>query len=124
VALGSLVFFLLFHVFTFPWPFYGQHVHVYNNSAYANGTDGGAENPSAVGCDIDNDKWCESMTQVNVWLYYALLVTLIGSSFSNLNITLNTIFSRLVGPRMQGTQQGVLQMWGSVARLVGPLVVG
>jgi len=98
---------------------------VYNNSIYTNVSNfGDATAAGAVGCNIDSDKWCESMTQVNVWLYYSLLVTLIGSSFSNLNITLNTIFSRLVGPRMQGTQQGVLQMWGSVARLVGPLVVG
>jgi hypothetical protein len=59
-----------------------------------------------------------------MWLYYSLIVVLVGASFANLNVTVNTIFSRVIGPRMQGTQQGVMMMHGSAARLVGPMIVG
>lgn len=78
----------------------------------------------AVGCNRDLNEWCDDLTQVNVWNYYLLMTILVGFSFANINVTMNTIFSRVIGPRMQGTQQGILQMVEGVARMMGPLMVG
>uniref|UniRef100_A0A914DM25 Major facilitator superfamily (MFS) profile domain-containing protein n=1 Tax=Acrobeloides nanus TaxID=290746 RepID=A0A914DM25_9BILA len=36
---------------------------------------------------------------------------------------MSTLFSRIIGPRRQGTQQGMLQMSGSVARMAGPILI-
>jgi MFS transporter, ceroid-lipofuscinosis neuronal protein 7 len=60
---------------------------------------------------------------VNVWVYYSAYVLFIGLAFPVLNIAMNTLFSHILGPRRQGTQQGVFQMAGSIARLLGPLAI-
>nr|CDJ92255.1 Protein ZK550.2 [Haemonchus contortus] len=36
---------------------------------------------------------------------------------------MNTVFSTVIGPRSQGTMQGVLLLSGSVARMCGPIFV-
>lgn len=47
----------------------------------------------------------------------------IGSCFPSINITLNTLFSKILGPRRISTHQGLLQTTGAVARLTGPLLI-
>lgn len=56
-------------------------------------------------------------------LFYACYVFIIGCSFANINISLNTLFSKIIGPRRQGTEQGVLQVSGGIARMVGPVTM-
>lgn len=68
--------------------------------------------------------WCTDLKQVNLWVYYFSIVIFIGLSFPNINVTMNTLFSRIIGPRMQGTQQGILEMFGGMGRMFGPLVIG
>lgn len=98
--------------------------------------DAGAE---PVGCDADKFTWCDSLSPVNVWMYYVMYVVIIGkfrSEFTRkkclkfaglalptMNITLTTLFSKILGPRRQGTQQGILQMSGSAARMLGPIAI-
>jgi MFS family permease len=48
-------------------------------------------------------------------------VLIIGLSFANINVSLNTIFSKIIGPRRQGTQQGLLQVSGGIGRMLGPI---
>ncbi|KAI6191947.1 hypothetical protein M3Y97_00283000 [Aphelenchoides bicaudatus] len=76
-----------------------------------------------LGCDADRFSWCYSLKQVNVVLFYLSYVFIIGFAFAMVNITLNTLFSKILGPRRQGTQQGLLQVSGGIARLVGPIVM-
>lgn len=33
------------------------------------------------------------------------------------------MYANVLGPRRQGTQQGILQMCGGTARLAGPIVI-
>ncbi|KAF1751815.1 hypothetical protein GCK72_018369 [Caenorhabditis remanei] len=40
-----------------------------------------------------------------------------------MNITNTTLFSKVVGPRPQGTYQGIYQMAGSFGRMVAPLLM-
>uniref|UniRef100_A0A915D1K5 Major facilitator superfamily (MFS) profile domain-containing protein n=1 Tax=Ditylenchus dipsaci TaxID=166011 RepID=A0A915D1K5_9BILA len=109
VCLVSLVGLLAFHAFTFSWPFCQTNP---SNSS------------QAVGCDFRNYSWCYSLKQVNMFVYFFFYVLIVGIAFPNINVTMNTLFSRIIGPRMQGTQQGLLQMSGGTARMAGPLLVG
>ncbi|KAI1695818.1 major facilitator superfamily domain-containing protein [Ditylenchus destructor] len=107
----SLSGLIIFHLVTYSWPFLPGHVPMFNST---NGQ---------VGCNTDKFTWCEDLRPVNVGLYYATYIIVIGLAFPMQNIALNTLFSKIIGPRWQGTQQGILQVSGSVARLIGPIMV-
>lgn len=83
-----------------------------------------ANSADAVGCNVDVYAWCANLKAVNVFFYYTLEVLSVGIAFPNINVTMNTLFSKIIGPRLQATQQGVLQMSGGTARMLGPLIVG
>uniref|UniRef100_A0A8R1I0T5 Major facilitator superfamily (MFS) profile domain-containing protein n=1 Tax=Caenorhabditis japonica TaxID=281687 RepID=A0A8R1I0T5_CAEJA len=55
--------------------------------------------------------------------YFIGFVLVFGVSFSFMNITVTTLYSKIVGPRPQGTYQGVYQMAGSFGRLIAPLLM-
>uniref|UniRef100_A0A1I7X3P3 ShKT domain-containing protein n=1 Tax=Heterorhabditis bacteriophora TaxID=37862 RepID=A0A1I7X3P3_HETBA len=40
-----------------------------------------------------------------------------------MNIALSTLFSKIIGPRRQGTIQGIFQMSGSSGRMMAPLII-
>ncbi|KHJ91293.1 hypothetical protein OESDEN_08847 [Oesophagostomum dentatum] len=42
-------------------------------------------------------------------------------SFAISNVVLPTLFSKVIGPRRQGTMQGIFQMSGSIARMMAPV---
>jgi hypothetical protein len=67
--------------------------------------------------------WCQTLAPVNVWLYYGAYVVLIGLAFAMLSVALNTLFSSILGPGQQGIEQSLLQVIGSVARLLGPVLM-
>uniref|UniRef100_A0A0K0D3X5 MFS domain-containing protein n=1 Tax=Angiostrongylus cantonensis TaxID=6313 RepID=A0A0K0D3X5_ANGCA len=60
---------------------------------------------------------------VTFWLYGVLYCTLLAAAFPFVTVSMNTLFSKILGPRRQGTMQGIMLMAGSLARVVGPLVV-
>ncbi|KAK6056077.1 hypothetical protein COOONC_06418 [Cooperia oncophora] len=60
---------------------------------------------------------------MNPVLFVASHILIVGVSFSMINVSMNTVFSTLIGPRSQGTLQGVLLLSGSVARMCGPIFV-
>uniref|UniRef100_A0A914CWT7 Major facilitator superfamily (MFS) profile domain-containing protein n=1 Tax=Acrobeloides nanus TaxID=290746 RepID=A0A914CWT7_9BILA len=113
----SLAALILFHLVTYSWPFIPGNVVLHKNTEIYNFTE------QHVGCNMDKFSWCESLRPVNVYVYYVAYIVVIGLAFPTLNITLTTLFSKILGPRRQGTQQGVLQMSGSVARMVGPILI-
>uniref|UniRef100_A0AC35G7R1 Major facilitator superfamily (MFS) profile domain-containing protein n=1 Tax=Panagrolaimus sp. PS1159 TaxID=55785 RepID=A0AC35G7R1_9BILA len=107
----SLIGLLLFHLLTYSWPFIPGNVPLQNSTT----------NVTNFGCNVNKFSWCESLSPVNVYLYYSVYVLIIGVAFPTLNITTTTLFSKILGPRRQGTQQGILQASGSIARIIGPL---
>lgn len=64
--------------------------------------------------------WCETMPPINVWVFFGAF-TLIGVSFPIINIYMNTLYSTILGPRNQGTMQGIIKFSGCAARMVGPI---
>ncbi|KAI1723609.1 major facilitator superfamily domain-containing protein [Ditylenchus destructor] len=119
VCFAALAVLLLFHCLTFSWPFLPDNV-VIDYSTKASNT----SNQTHIGCNIEESPWCDSLKKVNPYWYYLLFIFCIGIAWPNMNVTMNTLFSNIIGPRLQGTQQGILQMSAGVARMVGPILVG
>uniref|UniRef100_A0A7I4YF93 MFS domain-containing protein n=1 Tax=Haemonchus contortus TaxID=6289 RepID=A0A7I4YF93_HAECO len=105
---------LLYHIATFPYPI-GPTL----KWTPANET----KNNEGVGCDPSEYKWCTSTHDVSFWLYAVLYCTLLAACFPIVNVSMNTLFSKILGARRQGTMQGIMLMSGSLARTLGPLLV-
>ncbi|CAD5229941.1 unnamed protein product [Bursaphelenchus okinawaensis] len=110
---------LLFHLVTYAWPFLGGNLETYTQAEYDAALNNGTE---ITGCNTDRFDWCYDTPSQNVYVFYVSFVVFVGFCIPNLNITVNTLFSKILGPRRIGTQQGILQMSGSVARLIGPIL--
>ncbi|CAJ0597730.1 unnamed protein product [Cylicocyclus nassatus] len=103
-----------YHVVTFPYPWGSTLKFTPANQTSDN---------TSVGCDPDNYSWCISVHEVNFWLYAVLYCTLLAACFPIVNVSMNTLFSKILGARRQGTMQGIMLMSGSLARTLGPLLV-
>ncbi|KAL3082806.1 hypothetical protein niasHS_010608 [Heterodera schachtii] len=112
----SFVGLIIFHLITFSWPFLPTPVTTFNETQ-------SQMEPRPVGCNATKFSWCQNLSQVNVWLFYSSYVVCIGLAFPVLNIAMNTLFSHILGPRRQGTQQGFFQISGTFARLIGPVLM-
>lgn len=111
VNIACIFGFLAFHLITYPWGFINATVTIHHQeSEYG-------------GCDASRFSWCESTPHVNFWLYYVTLCFVFESTFAFSNVVLPTLFSKIIGPRRQGTMQGVFQMSGSLARMVQPVII-
>uniref|UniRef100_A0A914NF51 Major facilitator superfamily (MFS) profile domain-containing protein n=1 Tax=Meloidogyne incognita TaxID=6306 RepID=A0A914NF51_MELIC len=127
-VIASLFALLLFHVLTYSYPFLPGHLTTYSSEDYPfNGTDIdddiSNEEIQHVGCDTSKFSWCNSVRSINPFYFYICYILFIGLAFPSLNVSLNTLFSKIIGPRRQGFQQGLLQMAGGAARMVGPVVI-
>lgn len=80
-------------------------------------------NDTRIGCSVEQFGWCVSLRHVPAWLYYPALVIGMGFFSQILGVVLNTLYSLIIGPRPQGTHQGVLMMAAASARLVGPVLI-
>ncbi|KAI6189959.1 hypothetical protein M3Y97_00064600 [Aphelenchoides bicaudatus] len=111
-CIAALAALIVFHVLTFSYPFLPDHVAL---TSELNTTD------DAIGCNAERFEWCYSLTTVPIWLFYGSYSLIIGLSFPLLTLTMNSLFSKILGPRRQGKQQGLLQVSSGVARMAGPL---
>uniref|UniRef100_A0A183C112 MFS domain-containing protein n=1 Tax=Globodera pallida TaxID=36090 RepID=A0A183C112_GLOPA len=114
----SLVVLISFHVLTYSYPFLPGHVQTFRHRDLRNHSI-----PEPVGCDIDKFTWCDTVRPIPPVYFYICYVFCIGLAFPNINVSLNTLFSKVIGPRRQGTQQGLLQMSGGFARMLGPVLI-
>jgi hypothetical protein len=56
-----------------------------------------------VGCNRDRLPWCDRVRPLSPWVFYGAWVVCLGLAFSSINVALNTIFSRVIGPRRQAS---------------------
>lgn len=93
-----------------------QYLVAYNNiTTDANGTE-------IVGCPITQE-WCLYTPQITITQF------LIGYAFTSIGypigVTLmQTIFSKILGPRPQGVWMGLMTGAGCASRVLGPVFVG
>uniref|UniRef100_A0A914VZ74 Major facilitator superfamily (MFS) profile domain-containing protein n=1 Tax=Plectus sambesii TaxID=2011161 RepID=A0A914VZ74_9BILA len=92
----GLVAFFSYHIATLPWPFFSGPLHFQNETA-----------------NITNG--CETS--------YGCYVVLLGIGYPNVASPLGTLYSQILGPRKQGTMQGVFMFTGSLARCLAPVFV-
>ncbi|KAI6173127.1 Major facilitator superfamily domain-containing protein 8 [Aphelenchoides besseyi] len=119
-CLSAVCGLIVFHLITFSWPFLGGSLTTYSQEEYDAAITNGSE---LIGCNVDRFAWCETTKPMNVWVYYVAYVLFIGTCFPSINITLNTIFSKIIGPRRMSAEQGLLMTTGSCARLIAPLLI-
>ncbi|KAK5979913.1 Membrane transporter [Trichostrongylus colubriformis] len=109
-----------FHLITFPWWGLPGSIPYQQEVVSVNGSI--VPNPDPVGCR-PSFEWCATTPPINPVLFVVTYIVIVGTSFSLINVSMNTVFSTLIGPRSQGTMQGVLLLSGSVARMCGPIFV-
>ncbi|KAF8373336.1 hypothetical protein PRIPAC_79765 [Pristionchus pacificus] len=97
----------VFYCITMPWPF----------------LPGNVDCARFIGNGTHNWVWCEMLPPLNQWLYYVAYAAIYGICLPMLNNSLQALYSRVLGQGPQGTMQGVNQAVGSVARILGPLVM-
>ncbi|KAI6208990.1 Major facilitator superfamily domain-containing protein 8 [Aphelenchoides besseyi] len=122
ICVFGLIGFVLFHFVTFSWPFGNGHIQTYSEkdyNLYLNQTD--AEEP--LGCPRDRFDWCTNFTPINVWVYFVSFVFTLGACWAQINVTLSTILSNILGPRKQQNQQSIFYAVGSSARVTGPIFI-
>uniref|UniRef100_A0A0K0F804 MFS domain-containing protein n=1 Tax=Strongyloides venezuelensis TaxID=75913 RepID=A0A0K0F804_STRVS len=107
---------ILFHIITYPYGLY-KNVLIYNSTITS-------FNNTSVGCNILRHSWCNSLTPCNPYLYYITHTIIIGSTYSAVNICLNTLFSKIIGPRRQAFEQGTLNMSKGISQMISPPFIG
>ncbi|CAD5234076.1 unnamed protein product [Bursaphelenchus xylophilus] len=113
-CLLSLVGLIIFHLLTISWPFLPGQIQTFHQSNLTE--------TEQIGCNSARFTWCDTLKPVNVAVFFGSYILIVGTAFPNVNICLNTLFSKIIGPRRQGTQQGWLQVSGALARMFGPVV--
>lgn len=77
---------------------------------------------ATAGCN-PTYKWCATTPAVNVWAYHIMLVLFLGIGMPVLNVNLDIIFSKILGPIRQGTMHGYFLAVGNSINIFGPIVV-
>uniref|UniRef100_A0A0K0EI35 MFS domain-containing protein n=1 Tax=Strongyloides stercoralis TaxID=6248 RepID=A0A0K0EI35_STRER len=110
----------IFHLIIYPYPL------LYNNSTTVTITNTNNINITAlteqIGCNINKFNWCFDLPKIPPSLYFISYAILIGLALPIINANMNTIFSKILGPRFQGTMHGFNQMCGCIAQVIAPLI--
>ncbi|CAD5229690.1 unnamed protein product [Bursaphelenchus okinawaensis] len=116
MCIGGLMLLGLFHIITYSYPFLPGHLKTYDSSDFYNNTE-------PVGCNKDRFSWCDTVNPINMWVLYATYSVCVGIAFPIVNLSVNTLFTQIIGPRRQATLTGIQQSFGNVARVTGPLII-
>nr|CDJ82595.1 Major facilitator superfamily MFS-1 domain containing protein [Haemonchus contortus] len=111
LAVGLLAFWYC-HFFHYPLPFYTGPLtrpHLVNGTAIGGG-----------GCSIQYE-WCEYTPRVPMALYLFNFAVIQGFAYPLVSAPSNTLLSEILGPRKQGTVQGLFAFTGSMAQFIVPI---
>ncbi|CEF63127.1 Major facilitator superfamily and Major facilitator superfamily domain, general substrate transporter and Major facilitator superfamily domain-containing protein [Strongyloides ratti] len=110
----------IFHLIIYPYPF------LYDNKSTVTITNTNKINITSsteqIGCNINKFNWCYNLPKISPSLYFISYTILVGLALPIINANMNTIFSKILGPRFQGTMHGLNQTCGSIAQALAPLV--
>ena len=73
-----------------------------------------------VGCPLDYE-WCKTTPRVNMILLYSTIITTFGLGIPIIGISLDILYSKILGPIQQGTMQGVYSSAGIGLQIIGPI---
>lgn len=74
-----------------------------------------------VGCDAAMI-WCNYTPRLPLPVYLAAY-PLLSIGFPMCNVSISTLFAKVLGPRRQGFMQSMMIMSGSLARTLGPIII-
>ncbi|CEF60920.1 Major facilitator superfamily and Major facilitator superfamily domain, general substrate transporter-containing protein [Strongyloides ratti] len=117
IGFGLLI---TFHLLVYPYSFIyndSPKVSQYNSKIMTNIS----SSTELTGCDISKFDWCENLPIISPYLYFISYSLCIGIAFPVVNAAMNTLFSRMLGNRRQGTMQGCLQTCAGFGVLVAPI---
>ncbi|CAD6186863.1 unnamed protein product [Caenorhabditis auriculariae] len=98
----------LLYVITYPYPFTSNSIAKYDNV-----TD--------TGCDPSRYTWCETSSAVNPILLLASLVVVKGIAIPTSHVSLDTIYSRILGGIDQSVMQGTILVVEDIVAVMTPI---
>uniref|UniRef100_A0A0N5BJ13 MFS domain-containing protein n=1 Tax=Strongyloides papillosus TaxID=174720 RepID=A0A0N5BJ13_STREA len=113
---GLSVFFI-HHTLNYPWSFYSgklDYIPTDENRTEFSTADFG-------GCSHKYE-WCSYISRVPLLVYCITMIVCLGFGFPYTAAPNNTLYADILGPRRQGLMQGIFELFGSIARMVGPLI--
>ncbi|KAE9551241.1 hypothetical protein FO519_005552 [Halicephalobus sp. NKZ332] len=134
--LCTLILFLAFHLITYPWSFLPERIeyqHIKGLPAPLNRSVAldpefqslilqSKSNPKieVVGCN-PKFEWCETTPKVNIYIFNTALIVALGIGLPLIQINLDVLYSKVLGPIKQGTLQGVFVATAQILNIFGPL---
>ncbi|CAI5449954.1 unnamed protein product [Caenorhabditis angaria] len=112
MLLGTSIF-LLYNLFMYPWPiiYEGPLNFIPRN-----------ETSMTIGGCLETYTWCNSTTRVPQNVYIFCFIVFFGLAFPFIEAPSAALYSEVLGPRKQGTMQGIFSMVGNFAPVIGSLV--
>uniref|UniRef100_A0A914E256 Major facilitator superfamily (MFS) profile domain-containing protein n=1 Tax=Acrobeloides nanus TaxID=290746 RepID=A0A914E256_9BILA len=107
---------LVFHLLTFPWPFWPNKLKYSINQVNGTATE-------ITGCYTQTYSWCPSTHQVPLVLYAFSMIVIMAIALAMAFLPINILYCKILGNNRQGTMTGILFMAGSIARTIGPIIV-
>ncbi|CAD6191201.1 unnamed protein product [Caenorhabditis auriculariae] len=108
----GLVFFLLYHLVNYPWPFYPHPLHYIPEGS----------NTTVVGGCLPSYEWCAHTSRVPLPVYIFAFIVFFGIAFPFVESPAAALYSEILGPRKQGTMQGLFSFGGSVSQFASPIL--
>ncbi|CAB3397822.1 unnamed protein product [Caenorhabditis bovis] len=105
--LFSISLFVLLYAVTYPHKSFGVHVKPYNE------TDG-------TGCDIEKYSWCEDAIAPQPILFLSCMVFVFGMTIPISSISLDTIYSKVLGKIDQSVMQGAAVILDDIMLVITP----
>ena len=73
-----------------------------------------------VGCNTKFE-WCETTPKVNIYIFNTALIMALGIGLPLVQINLDVLYSKVLGPIKQGTLQGIFVATAQILNIFGPL---
>uniref|UniRef100_A0A914CVG1 Uncharacterized protein n=1 Tax=Acrobeloides nanus TaxID=290746 RepID=A0A914CVG1_9BILA len=73
-----------------------------------------------VGCPRSYD-WCATTPRTNEVIFIGSIIIALGVAFPITDISLDILFSKILGPIQQGTMQGIYSGCGVGLQIIGPI---
>ncbi|GMS82748.1 hypothetical protein PENTCL1PPCAC_4923, partial [Pristionchus entomophagus] len=109
VLFFSLGCYFLVYLYSYPWPPVSEPI-VVNSTA----------NPH--GCDATELEWCATQWHVKVWYWLPVTVIFFAMAVPTSMISLDTVYSKLLGNIDQNMMQGALVLADDLASSIAPIV--
>uniref|UniRef100_A0AC34Q1W3 Uncharacterized protein n=1 Tax=Panagrolaimus sp. JU765 TaxID=591449 RepID=A0AC34Q1W3_9BILA len=124
----SFIIYLLFFVFTYPWSFIKETIPyfhpedddpIFNRTIALLSIEADNSTEEFVGCNVDYE-WCQFTPRINIYIFTICLFLASGLAYPIINLNLDILVSKVLGPINQGIQQAIFNIAGLLVNIFGP----